>query len=116
MPLTLRSLLASWRRFLEGTGKPTPVRLTGVNVVMYTRVGCHLCEDAWTYLVQEQQRWGYDLRQEDVDRDPELRSRFGECVPVVTVDGKLRFRGKVNPVLFQRLMHALAHPSAREPS
>jgi hypothetical protein len=39
----------------------------------------------------------------DVDDDPELASQYGESVPVVTVNGKIRFRGRVNPVLLERL-------------
>ncbi len=42
----------------------------------------------------------------DVDADPQLAAQFGECVPVVTVNGKIRFRGRVNPVLLERLLQA----------
>lgn len=40
----------------------------------------------------------------DIDQDPRLRERFDQCVPVVEIDGKIRFRGKVNPVLLDRLL------------
>ena len=36
----------------------------------------------------------------------ELVALYGEQVPVVTVDGKVRFRGGVNRVLLQRLLEA----------
>ena len=41
----------------------------------------------------------------DVDADPQLRERFNECVPVVEIDGRIRFRGRVNPRLLRRLIH-----------
>jgi glutaredoxin len=74
------------------------------HVVMYTRQGCHLCDAAWDELRRAQRRHGFRLEGVDVDADPELAARYGTCVPVVTVDGKVRFRGVVNPVLLRRLL------------
>ena len=42
----------------------------------------------------------------DIDADPALRSRFSTCIPVVEIDGKLRFRGRINEVLLRRLIEA----------
>ena len=48
----------------------------------------------------------YGLRPEliDIDSDPQLRERYTTCVPVVIIDGKERFRGRVNEVLLRRLL------------
>jgi hypothetical protein len=40
----------------------------------------------------------------DIDSDPELRSKYTECVPVVVIDGRERFRGRVDEVLLRRLL------------
>jgi glutaredoxin len=40
----------------------------------------------------------------DIDEHPQLREQFNTCVPVVEIDGKVRFRGKVDPVLLRRLV------------
>lgn len=71
-----------------------------MNVVLYTRVGCHLCDDARGLL----ESLGLSPRLVDVDADEALRERFNECVPVVEIDGKVRFRGWVDPVLLRRLL------------
>ena len=71
-----------------------------VEVVLYTRQGCHLCDDAKAVLLAE----GLQVREVDVDNDPELRELHGGCVPVVELDGKVRFRGRVNRVLLRRLL------------
>jgi glutaredoxin len=73
-------------------------------VVFYTRRGCHLCDDAWALLQRAQRRHGFVLEAADVDADPALRERFGLTVPVVEVNGKVRFRGRVSPVLLDRLL------------
>jgi hypothetical protein len=75
-------------------------------VLMYTRQGCHLCEEAWGELERQQARYRYTLEMQDVDTDPALAAAHGEWVPVVLVNGKVRFRGRVNPVLLERLLWA----------
>lgn len=74
----------------------------------YTRAGCHLCEEAWEVLCARQQTYGFALERIDVDSAAELVEQHGKCVPVVTVNGKVRFRGKVNPVLLDRILDAKA--------
>jgi glutaredoxin len=71
-------------------------------IVLYTRQGCHLCDDAAAVLA----RHGLGYRAVDVDADPVLRARYNECVPVVEIDGKERFRGRVDELLLRRLIAA----------
>jgi glutaredoxin len=70
------------------------------DVTLYTRTGCHLCDDAQALLVRN----GLTPELVDIDADPLLRERFNDCVPVVVIDGKERFRGRVNEVLLRRLL------------
>ncbi len=72
-------------------------------VVLYTRQGCHLCEAAWALLSEAQRRDHYSLEKVDIDTDPVLVAEHGLHVPVVAVNGKVRFRGVVNAVLLRRL-------------
>jgi glutaredoxin len=69
-------------------------------VVLYTREGCHLCDEARAMLESH----GLEVTAVDIDADPELCSRYTDCVPVVVIDGKERFRGRVNEVLLRRLL------------
>jgi predicted thioredoxin/glutaredoxin len=72
-----------------------------MNVILYTRKGCHLCDDALKLL----QSHGLQPTLQDIDVDEHLRAQFDICVPVVEIDGKIRFRGKVDPVLLKRLLN-----------
>jgi len=74
--------------------------MTVHDVILYTRVGCHLCDDAHELLV----RYGLTPRLIDIDHDPELRQRYNVCVPVVVIEGKERFRGKIDERLLRRLL------------
>ena len=69
-------------------------------VLLFTRSGCHLCEEAEVILV----RHGLAPQKIDVDANAELRQKYDTCVPVVVIDGKERFRGQVNEVLLKRLL------------
>lgn len=72
-------------------------------VQFYTRVGCRLCDDAREVL-QRHQRWLPRIVEADIDADPRLVERYGKCVPVVVLDGKVRFRGRVPVELLRRLI------------
>lgn len=67
---------------------------------LYTRSGCHLCEVAEAILVKH----GLQVEQVDIDADPDLRERYNHCVPVVEIDGRERFRGRVDERLLRRLL------------
>jgi glutaredoxin len=88
--------LSSWRR--PRTTAPDTWR-----VVLFTRSGCHLCDDAWTVLETARRRYGFALTKVDIDTNVELTARYGLEIPVVEVNGQVRFRGLVNAVLLQRL-------------
>ncbi len=69
------------------------------HVILYTRPGCHLCDEAKKVLI----RHGFAPDQVNIDTDPALAAQFGHCVPVVAIDGKVRFRGRVDERLLRRL-------------
>ena len=60
---------------------------TAPRVILYGRVGCHLCDQARRMLERVAGETGQAFTEVDVDTDPDLVERYGELVPVVTVDG-----------------------------
>ena len=80
-----------------------------MTVTLYTRAGCHLCEEAERVLRGEQAAAGFRLELVDIDRDPELARRYGVRVPVVAVDGEELFEYEVpSDLLRARLGRARA--------
>ncbi|MDZ4819517.1 MAG: glutaredoxin family protein [Planctomycetota bacterium] len=69
-------------------------------VILYTRQGCHLCDIAEDLL----RKYRLDFQKVDIDQDPSLVRQFDQCVPVVEIDGRVRFRGKIDEILLQRLL------------
>jgi glutaredoxin len=77
-----------------------------MSVILYTRRGCHLCDVAKGMLV----RHGLAPREVDIDADPDLVALYNECVPVVVIDGRERFRGRIDETLLRRLLTGRNHP------
>ena len=61
-----------------------------VTVTLYSRPGCHLCEEAREALAALRARGArFELREVDIEGDDELHRRLLERIPVVEVDGEL---------------------------
>jgi glutaredoxin len=62
-----------------------------VRIVLVTRDGCHLCDDALALLHQ----LGIDPEVADVDSDDELHRLYDFRVPVVLIDGVVVAEGRI---------------------
>ena len=87
-------------------------RLSDLNVTVYSRSQCCCCHTAIDLLESRRQGYGFRIDVVDVDTDPALAEAHGLSVPVVAFDGKVRFRGVVNPVLLDRLLRGEARRSS----
>jgi glutaredoxin len=96
----MMSLLTRWAR---PRSRPDAVHLA---FTVYTRAQCCCCHKALDLLETYRKRHGFTLETADVDADPDLSARYGDSVPVVAVNGKVRFKGVVNRVLLERLLRA----------
>jgi glutaredoxin len=87
-------------------------RTEHLTFTVYSRAQCCCCHKALDLLREYQARSGFAIEEIDIDTDPELVAKYNTEVPVVTVNGKVRFRGVVNPALLNRLLLA----ESRSPS
>ena len=55
-----------------------------ITFTVYSRQGCHLCEDLLVQLIQLQQVHDFKITEVDVDSSPQLIEQYGSQVPVVT--------------------------------
>ena len=68
-----------------------------MDVVLYSRPGCHLCDEARAVLLAERERTLFDLDEIDIESSDELLRDYGERIPVVVVDGEEAFEYTVDP-------------------
>lgn len=62
-----------------------------MEVTLYTRRECPLCDEAKAAL----RAAGLAANEVDIDRDPDLKLRYTDDVPVIMIDGKEAFRHRV---------------------
>jgi glutaredoxin len=67
-------------------------------VVVLTRQGCHLCDEAIAQVAAVCADIGEQYATVDVDSDPQLQRRYTDQVPVTFVDGAQHDFWRVDPV------------------
>ncbi len=79
-----------------------------VRVLLYSKPGCHLCEEAERILASVECADLFDLQIINIERDEELSRRYGEQIPVVFIEGVQAFTFRVDPREFCRKVRWLA--------
>ena len=69
------------------TGDPRLAPVGPARVVLYTRPGCHLCDQARAVVAQVAGPLGVGWREVDITSDAALEARYREQIPVTAVDG-----------------------------
>ena len=77
-------------------------------VTLYTRAGCCLCDDAKRVLSDARRSADFDYEELDIDRDPELRRRYNDEVPVIVINQVKAFKYKVTRDEFLKKLAARA--------
>ena len=58
-------------------------------ITLYTRPGCHLCDEARDAIVALRSTMPpFELREVNIEHDDDLLTRYLERIPVVAVDGE----------------------------
>jgi glutaredoxin len=73
-----------------------------LDVTLYTRHGCHLCEEAKAQMGPLLQRAGARLREVNIDADPILRERYDYDVPVIFLGARKVAKHRVDLEQFRR--------------
>lgn len=75
-------------------------------LTLYSREGCHLCEELLAELAPWAAARGASVTLADVDADPATRRRYGHRIPVLLVDGELAAAGRLDWPTLERLWSA----------
>ena len=66
-------------------------------VVVLSKPGCHLCDDADEVVAGVADDLGVEWESRDISNDADLLAQWGEYVPVVLVDGDVLTWFRVQP-------------------
>ncbi len=72
------------------------------HVIIYTRPGCHLCEEAKQEIFAAGCHDEFTFEEINIDTDSSLARLHGLDVPVVTVNGIVTFKHRLTAVEFKR--------------
>ena len=75
---------------------------TKPRVRLYTRPGCHLCDEAKAEMARANCADLFELEEIDIDTDPRLKSLYGYDIPVVTIDGAHALKHRLSAADFRR--------------
>ena len=72
------------------------------DVTIYSRPGCHLCEEAKAQIAPMLKEFGARLTEINIDEDPELRVRYDYDIPVIFLGARKAAKHRVDPAQFRR--------------
>jgi glutaredoxin len=75
---------------------------SGPDVTLYSKAGCHLCEDAKEAIAPLLREFRATLREIDIEGDATLMDRFGCDIPVIYIGRKKAAKHRVNLEQFRR--------------
>ena len=83
---------------MQTSDQPPPLR---VSVVVYSRPGCHLCEEAKEAIAAAQCADEYTLDEINIENDPDLLKRYRYDIPVIIINGVEAFRHRLTSEAFR---------------
>lgn len=90
---------------------PEDVRLAAAGpreVTLYTRPGCHLCEEAKTAIAPLLREFGAVLREVNIEKDAVLEERYGWNIPVIFIGARKAAKHRVEVEQFRRQLRERA--------
>jgi glutaredoxin len=72
------------------------------DITLYTRGGCHLCEEAKTAITPLLSQFAAKLHEVDVDDDPVLHDRYTNDVPVIFIGQQFFAHHRVDAAALRR--------------
>ena len=78
--------------------------MTKPHVIVYSRPGCHLCDEAKLAINGSGVTESFTFEEINIESDRELLRKYQYDIPVVTLNGREIFRHRVNPEEFKRLI------------
>jgi hypothetical protein len=82
-----------------------------IRVDLYSRPGCHLCDEAKEVVERVRGRLPFLLRVINIETDAALESAYGTEIPVVTINGNKAFKFHVDEAEFEKKVRRLWNKS-----
>ena len=78
--------------------------MSKAHVIVYSRPGCHLCDEAKTVIQNAGCSDRFTLEEINIESDAELLRKYKYDIPVILIDGEEAFRHRVDAKEFIRVI------------
>ena len=75
-----------------------------IALTIYSRPGCHLCDEMKAVVGRVAQTIPLSLEEIDISTDPELETRYGLEIPVLLVEGKKAAKYRIGEEELARML------------
>ena len=82
-----------------------------MQVLLYSRSGCHLCDQVESVLLDLKKQYCFTIKIIDIDQFSELYELYNETIPVECIDEKIVAKATVNLVDLQKTFDSIARHS-----
>ena len=76
-------------------------------VEIFSRPGCHLCDEAKKVIERVQRRVEFVLTVTNIESNPELEKEYGDQIPVVFINGNKAFKFHVDEAELEKRVKRL---------
>lgn len=77
------------------------------DITLYSRTGCHLCEQAKKMIAPMLSEFGATLREVNIEEDAVLEERYGWDIPIIFIGARKAAKHRVDPAQFRRQLGAV---------
>lgn len=81
-----------------------------VNITIYSKNNCHLCDIAIETLLKIQKEFPFSLTEVDIVKDKAIFEKYKYLIPVIEIDGEKTFTYKVNEAELKTILKLKSQP------
>jgi glutaredoxin len=81
-----------------------------LNVTIYSKKDCHLCDIARETLLKVQQKLPFSLNEIDIEKDKTAFEKYKYLIPVIEIDGEKAFNYKVDENELEKVLKLKSQP------
>jgi glutaredoxin len=74
------------------------------SIILYSKPGCHLCEDAKAALATLAPYFVFSLEERDITQDALAFEKYRYTIPVMQIDGKIQLEARIDANKLQRAL------------
>lgn len=78
-------------------------------MIVYSKPGCHLCEEAKDAIHASGCSDKFELTEINIETDPQLLERYQYDIPVISINGVDTFKHRLDPAKFRAAIEFHSH-------